>query len=179
MAGRRSPRRFRPVRKDLEWLGFRDGGVLANLTTSDLDFELVPPADADGIGIAAVTVLRVVGTVGIGTQAGILTATRASFGVVVSPVGADQTSDLDWSPGSTDTDALDERGVMFWWSSAKANTPHTPAADFDQAMGHLINIDIKTKRKLQKRQRLVIRLVAGSNNVVNASVNLRVLTRSY
>ncbi len=179
MGGRRPPRRVvAPRRVDLEWLGFRDGGVLANLTTSVLDFELVPPAAADGIGVAAVTVLRVVGTVGIGTQAGVLTATRASFGIVVSPTGEDQTSDLDWSPGSTDVDALDERGVMFWWSAAKANTMPTVAADFDQVI-RLIDIDIKTKRRMQKRDRLVCRLVAGSNSIVNASINLRVLTRSY
>ena len=166
------------ARISLEWLGFRDSGVLANLTTSVLDFELVPPGEADGIGIPDVTVLRVVGNVGIGTQAGVVTATRASWGIVVSPVGEDQTSDLDWSPGSTDVDALDEGGVMHWWSSARANGVEGPAADFDQRM-RLIPVDIKVKRRLSKRDRLIIRLVAGSNSIVNASVNLRVLCRSY
>lgn len=155
-----------------------DGGIGANLTASVLDFELIPPGAADSIGVDDSTVLRIVGSVSILTQSGVLTSTRAGFGILKTDVGSDQTSNTDWDPIDTDIDSLDNNGVMFWWALAKANGVHGPAADFDQ-VPVVIPLDIRVKRKMEKRDRLILRARAGAANVSAMSVNLRVLTRTY
>ena len=181
MAGRKTRRRvtvgYGKARVSFEWMGFRDGGTLASLTTATTDFEIVPPASAGGIGISDSTVYRIVGQIGISNQAGVVTRTALGMGIVLSPVGEDQTSDLDWSPRSTDIDAQDENGVMWWYVAPRAG-PEGPAADYDTS-SLVLPIDIRVKRRLQKRDRIVLRAVAGSANVLEIAVNLRALVRTY
>ena len=168
----------RGPRVSLEWMGFRDAGAAANLVTSDTRFELVPPAGASAVVIPDLTILRIVGHVTIGQQAGVTTNTGCNFLIHKVNVGGDQTIDDTLTPASTDPDDFDHAGIMYWYGHPRAGLTNGPAADFDQSV-RVIPIDIKTKRKLDKRDTLVLSARAAALNTLAMSVNLRVLTRTY
>ncbi len=159
-----------------EWIGFSDAAGGTNLVTTATRFGLVPPAPASGVIEPDITVQRVVGTLAVRNQTGVTTSTALSMAVHVVGVGSDQTIDDDYVPQHSDADALDH--PVLWWWSAQNVTAAVAAADYDTT-SLIIPVDIKVKRKLDKRDTLILTAVAGGANISRLSVNLRCLIRQY
>ena len=170
---------FRPPRpmprKNLEWIGFRDGGVSANLDTT-ANFELVPPASADGVVIADITVLRVVGQICISNQGAVTTNAAVGMMLGVRSVGKDQTIDEVYTPLGTDVDELDN-GVMWQWVASTPG-PGVAAGDLD-LVSLIIPVDITVKRRVEKRDSLVLTATASTSGRKELSVNLRCLIKHF
>ncbi len=173
----RRGRRYPPKKRvSLEWCGFRDGGTPSNLNTSTL-FELVPPAGASAVVVTDFTVLRVVGNLSFQSQSGVTSSAAVGAMLFRANVGADQAIDADVPPLTTDVDDFDNNRIMWWqtWSSVAAAAA---SADFDE-VARVVPIDITVKRKMDKRDTLVMRVDAGTTARVRVSVNLRALIRIY
>lgn len=175
MARRRGKRRvygkFGGAEVGYEWLGFRDSGVAGNLNTRT-SFELVPSAGASSAIHPDLVVMRIVGDVSVRQQAGVTTSSRLGLLIGVSNVGGDQVIDNPFNPISTDVDDFDHPGIMFWrnWQTPQYGVSMADADNQEMT----IPIDVKTKRKLNKRDTLVCVMEAGSTNTLRASCNLRV-----
>ena len=175
MARRRFP--FRPPRpikrRNLEWTGFVDGGTAANLDTTT-SFELIPPAAATAVIQPDLTVLRILGTISLSNQSAVTSNTAVGIHIGVRSVGRDQTIDEAYVPLSTDVDDLDN-GVMWRWST---NSPGAGVAAGDMDLVSLIlPVDIKVKRRLDKRDTLVCTIEAATTARKEASVALRCLIK--
>ncbi len=166
----------RGPRISLEWLGFRDAGIDANLDT-DVTFELIPPAGAAGVGFLDLTVLRVVGDLSFRNQGAVVASVPVGAMLHVANVGGDQAIDDGINPLSTDLDDFDHRGIM-WWRSWTALMAHAPIADVD-TIPTVVPFDIKVKRKLSKRDTFIMRVAAGASSISQVSLNCRVLMRQY
>lgn len=178
MARRRPFRRPRPmpVRKSLEWIGFRSGGTPGNLNTS-ISHELLGPAAQTAIVIVDATVLRVVGMLGFTAQSGVTSGTAVGAMLFKANVGSDDTIDADVPPLSTDVDDFDNPNIM-WWQTWQSVLAPSAAADFDEVAFH-VPLDITVKRKLSKRDTLVLRVDALTTGRTRVTVNLRTLIRTY
>ena len=162
-------------RRNLEWIGFRDGGVSTNLDTT-ANFVIVPAASADSIVVPDVTVLRVVGQITISNQGAVTTNAAVGFMMGVRSVGKDQTIDEAYTPLGTDTDELDN-GVMWQWVCA---TPGAAVANADlDVISLIIPVDITVKRKIEKRDLLVLTATASTTGRKEVSVNLRCLIKHH
>ena len=164
------------ARVSYEWIGFSDALVSTNLTTSVTRFELVPPAGASGVIEPDITVQRVVGMLTVRQQDGVTSGTGVAMAVHVVDVGSDQTIDDDYDPLHSDADALDYP-VMWWWPVTRVGGPVVKAEQDTTSL--LVPVDIKVKRKMGKRQSLILTARAGSSNVLALGVNLRSLIRIY
>ncbi len=178
---RRFPRgglktRPRPPRKNLEWLGFRDGGTPANLNTST-SFELIAPAGASAVVVNDATVLRVVGNLTFTAQSAVTAGSAVGVMLFKANVGADQTIDADVPPLTTDVDDFANENIMWWkvWQSVLALSA---SADWDE-VSFEVPIDIKVKRRIEKRDTLVMRIDAATTGRTRVSANLRCLIRVY
>ena len=159
----------------LEWIGFRDAGIDGNLDVST-EFELVPPSAASSVLLPDVTVLRILGDVSIRNQSTV--TAMSTFGMMVQKVnvGGDQTIDDGINPNSTDVDDFDHSGIMWWRTFSAPNYGHGTTAEYDSIPIH-IPFDIKTKRRLNKRDSIILRIQAGTTGRLQASVNCRVLVK--
>jgi len=178
MARRRSVSitRKRTDRVSLEWVGFRSGGSQGNLNTTVIH-EIIGPAAASTIVQTDLTVLRVVGVISIAAQNTVAATTSIGMMLRVANVGGDQVINESVSPLSTDVDDFDNSGIMWWRTISRAGAG-VAAADLDTIAFH-IPFDIKVKRKMDKRDTLILELEAGSTAVARASVDLRCLIRTY
>ncbi len=159
----------------LEWLGFADGGVNSNLDTTTT-FELVPPAGASGVVEKDLTVLRIVGDISISAQTSVVASSAVGMMIGVRSVGRDQVIDEAYVPLSTDPDDLDN-SVM--WKFVAANFgAHLAIADQD-VTSVVVPVDITVKRKMSKRDTLVLTIQAEVTARKRAAVNLRTLIRVY
>ncbi len=154
-------------------MGFRGGGTYANLNTA-IVFEILPPIADDTVGIQSFTCHRIVGSIFLMHQSGIVSNDTAGVVVGVESVGADQTSDDPFLPTTTDTDALAHKGVMWWWTGQM--TFGGPIADSD-VTPYELKVDITVKRKVDKRQRLVISCAANTTGRLRILPNVRALIR--
>ena len=166
----------RGERVSFEWLGFTDGGASGNLNTQS-QFELIPPAGASGVIVPDLTVYRVVGSVTVRAQSGVTSGTSLGIRVSVHNVGGDQTIDNMFSALSSDPDDMDFAGTMYKRVISNALAP-VAAADFD-TVGVEYPIDIKVKRKMNKRDTLMCVMDAAITARLVAFCNLRVLIRTY
>ncbi len=164
--------RVGPVEVFYEWTGFRDGGTTANLDTS-VTLEMFPPSGASAVGDPEFTVRRIIGTLQFLHQSSIVSKDR--FGVIIGVrgVGADQVIDESFVPLSTDPDAFNNKGVM-WWQTWGALPHGTSAADSD-VLAVTVPIDIKVMRKLRPRETLVVTATASSTGRITMAANLRAL----
>ena len=181
MAARRRRFRFRAdagrgPRISLEWLGFRDAGIPANLDTA-VSYELVAPGAAGAIAKDDLTVLRVVGNLSFTAQSGVIAGSTLGAMLFKANVGGDQVIDDDFSALVTDVDKFDHSGIM-WWQSWQGLLPQTATSEFDE-VPVVVPIDIKVKRKLNKRDTLIMRVDAGTTGRSRVSANLRTLIRIY
>ena len=165
----------RGPRVSLEWLGFTDAGISAGLDTTT-SFELIPPASADSVVVADFTVLRVVGNIALSNQSAVTSNSAVGMQLGVRSVGRDQVIDETFDPLSADTDDLDNK-VMWQWIAATPG-PAVVAADLD-LISLIIPVDIKVKRKMNKRDSLVLTCKAATTARKEVSCNLRVLVRQY
>ncbi len=163
--------RFGPASLSYEWVGFRDAGLQANLDTATA-FELLPPVSDTTVGSSQFTVHRVVGQIAIMKQAGIVSGDNMGIVLQNAEVGDDQTADEDVDPLSTDIDEFANKGIMWWWSG-RPPFPG-PVADADLSPW-IIPIDIKVKRIVRKRNRLVFSAAAATAGRLRMTVNVRVL----
>ncbi len=182
MAGRRKRLRFRAdagrgPRISLEWLGFRDGGASAALDTSAI-FELIPPAAESAVIETDLTVLRVVGQLCFKNQGTVTTPTTIGAMLFKGNVGGDQTIDDGINPLTTDPDNFDHSGIMWWQTWPSIPYSHGVTGEYD--VGSVVMpIDIKVKRKLDKKDTLIMRVDAGTTGRAVCSCNLRTLIRIY
>lgn len=167
--------RYGKASASYEWLGTRDGGAEANLDVSTA-FELMAPAGASAVLLPDFTVVRIVGLLGLRFQSGVTTSTRVGAMVQKVNVGGDQTSDDSIDPLSTDVDDFDHSGIM-WWQTWTCPVASVAAAEADSAAAFLVPIDIKIKRIINKRDRLILRVDASTTARMRASCNVRVLAR--
>lgn len=177
MAGRK-PRRFKgSIRTgtefNWEWIGFASAGTFGNLDTT-IVHELIPPIADDTVGIQSFTVHRIVGNVTIRHQSGVLTNNALGIMVGVEGAGADQTSDNPLLPITQDLDALAHRGMMFWWAGQPEWKVDVAQSDLG---GYIVPIDIRVKRIVRKRERLVLTMQAATTARLTALVNVRALIR--
>ncbi len=168
-------RRHRPARakSNLQWIGFRDGGAASNLVTANTDFELLP--DATGTLLTPdATLLRIVGFLSLGNQAGITSA--VNFGFILLKAKVDNAGAIldTIAPLSTDIDDFDHGGILHWRTQHKVQSSGAAPADYDDQT-QIIPIDVKVKRRFDKMDTLVLRAAAGAATNIRLSVNLRVL----
>ena len=156
-----------------EWIGFRDAGAAANLDTSTA-FELLPPAADTGVGEGAFTVHRVVGELGVRHQSGIVSHDPVGIVLTADDVGDDQTVGEPVDPQSTDVDEMASKKIMWWWNGS--GMAGAPVADTD-IVDYRIPLDIRVKRILDKRTRLVITAQATTTGRMRVSCNVRTLIR--
>ncbi len=161
------------VRAEWEWIGFRSGATFGNLDTN-IGHELIPPIADDTVGIQSFTVHRIVGNIQIRQQAGVTTVSGFGIMIGVEDVGSDQTSDDPLVPLSTDVDHMAHKGIMWQWAGVPKYDVVMTEAD-DQPM--IIPIDIKVKRVVNKRQRLIVQMTAASTGRIRTIVNVRALIR--
>ncbi len=177
MAGRKYQRRiyakYGKAEIGFEWVGFRDAGTPANLDTTT-NFEILPPVADTTVGSSQFTVYRIVGELAILHQAGVVTRDRLGIVLVAAEVGDDQTADEAVNPISTDVDEFADKTIMWWWSG-NPSFP-TGAADSD-IIPFIIPVDIKVRRIIKKRTRLVFNATAGSTARLAMTCNVRALIR--
>ncbi len=161
------------VRAEWEWIGFASGGTSGNLNTTIIH-ELIPPIADDTVGIQSFTVHRIVGEIQVRQQSGVVSTSAIGIGIGVEGVGSDQTSDDPLVPLTQDVDHLAHKGYMFKWSGFPAYGVAIAEAD---GIPWSMPIDIKVKRIVEKRQRLVITLTAETTARLRAIVNVRALIR--
>lgn len=161
------------VKAEWEWIGFRSGTTFGNLDTT-IVHEMIPVIADNTVGIQSFTVHRVVGAITVRHQSGIITNNGLGFQLGVESAGSDQTSDDPLTPITTDIDAFAHKGVMWWWTGQPQWT--VPIAETDIG-GYQIPIDIKVKRIVNKRQRLVLVATAATTGRMTVLVNLRALIR--
>ncbi len=161
------------VKLEWEWVGTRSGPGLANLNTTVV-YEIIPVIADDTVGIQSFTVYRVVGLITVMSQAGIVNANALGMVLGVEDAGTDQTSDNTLPTTSTDVDAFHHKGIMWWWTGF----PVFPSGmtDSDESGMH-VPIDIKVKRIIHKRQRLVLTAECATTARLRIGVNLRCLIR--
>lgn len=165
-----------PVRVSYEWLGFMSGGTPANLDTS-VQHELIPPSGASSVLDLEFTVLRCVGQLSFNMQSGVVAPVGVGAMIQKVTVGGDQVIDNIVNPLTTDPDDFDDRGIMWWWVAHQVG-PHTPIADVD-SVSVVVPFDVRTKRKMSKRDTLVLRVDAGTTAVSRVAVQCRTLIRTY
>ncbi len=170
---RRVYARYGKAEVGYEWVGFRDAGTQANLDTTAA-FELFPPFADQSIGTLDMTVLRVVGDLQIMKQAGIVSGDAMGITLVAADVGDDQTVDEAVNPLSTDVDEFHNNTIMWWWSGRPAFPVAMADADL---IPWRIPLDIRVKRILRKRTRLVFNCTAATTGRLRVSCNVRVLVR--
>ncbi len=162
-----------PAKLEWEWIGFHSGAVPGSLDTS-IVHEIVPVIADTTVGIQSFTCHRIVGQIQIRQQSGVTTASAVGITIGVEDAGLDQTSDNPFVPLSTDVDHAAHKGQMFRWVGFPVY--QTALGDADDVPWNL-PIDIKVKRIIDKRQRLVATLTAASTARLRATVNLRTLIR--
>lgn len=176
MPGRKSKRVYvkaGPFEAGFEWVGFRDAGTFANLDTT-VGFEILPPVPDSTVGSSQFTVYRIVGQLAVMHQTGIVSSDRMGIVLVAAEVGDDQTVDEPVDPISTDIDEFADKTIMWWWSGSP--TWGVPIADSDVTPWH-IPIDIKVRRIIKKRTRLVFNATAATTARLRMTCNVRVLIR--
>ncbi len=161
------------VQAEWEWIGFRSAGTFGNLDTA-IVHEVIPVIADNTVGIQAFTVHRLVGSIQVRQQAGVVTTSTLGIMIGVEDAGADQTSDNPLLPLTTDIDHLAHKGIMWSWTGIPSYGVELTAAD-DQPM--TIPIDIKVKRIVSKRERLVISLEASSTGRIRVACNVRALIK--
>lgn len=161
------------VRAEWEWIGFASAGTAGNLDTT-IVHELIPPIADDVIGIQSFTVHRIVGNIQIRQQSGIVSTSAVGIGIGVEGVGSDQTSDDPLAPTTQDVDHLAHKGYMYKWTGFPSYPVVIAEAD---GIPWSHDIDIKVKRIISKRERLVITLTATTTARLRAIVNVRALIR--
>jgi hypothetical protein len=161
------------VKAEWEWIGFYSGGTYGNLDTSVVH-EIIPPIADNTVGIQSFTCHRIVGAVQIAHQANELAGNSLGITFGVEDAGADQTSDNPLPTTSTDVDAAHHTGIMFRWVGFPPF--QNVLADTDENPWEL-PIDIKVKRIIHKRQRLVCVITASTTAKLRALVNVRCLVR--
>ncbi len=161
------------VRAEWEWIGFRSGASFGALNTTNIH-ELIPPIADNTVGIQAFTVHRIVGTVQIRQQTGVFSASAFGVMVGVEDAGLDQVSDNPLVPLSTDIDHMAHKGIMFAWVGWSEYPGPLTTADIT---GFSIPLDIKVKRIIAKRERLVIVVAAEVTARLAAIVNVRALIK--
>ncbi len=157
---------------DFEWIGFRSGGLAANLNVQS-EHEIMPPNLANTVGVEALTVVRVVGMVAVRQQAGVITTSAFGWHLGVWSVGGDQTIDDLPTAVSTDIDDIANKRIMHW------QTYQRPAygssiADADE-IPFLMPFDIKVRRRITKRETLLLLATASDTARLRLSVDCRVL----
>ena len=163
-------------RISFEWVGFRSGGTQGNLDTS-ITHEIVPPAGAAAVIQPDITLYRVVGMISLTAQAAGATTTGIGMQLRVASVGGDQVIDETLNPLTTDVDLFDDKGII-WWQSYGRLGANVAAADLD-IVGVHIPIDVKVKRKMDKRDTLVLRIDASTTGISRVSVETRCLIRTF
>ena len=161
------------VKAEYEWVGTRAGATLANLNTTVVH-EIIPVIADDTVGIQSFTVYRVVGQISVLAQAGIVNANALGLVLGVEDAGSDQMSDNSLPTTSTDVDAFHHKGIMWWWTGFP--TFSGPMTDADEN-AWILPIDIKVKRIIHKRQRLVLTAEAATTARLRLTVNVRALIR--
>ncbi len=161
------------VKAEWEWIGFASGGAFGNLDTVTIH-EIIPPIADNTVGIQSFTVHRIVGNIHIRQQSGVVTASALGIAIGVEGAGEDQTSDDPLDGLTTDVDHLAHKGTMFRWQGAPMYT--TAIADAD-LVPWALPIDLKVKRIVDKRARLVITIQANNTARLQAAVNVRALIR--
>ena len=156
-----------------EWCGFRDAGTPANLNTQ-VGFELLPPVSDTTVGSSQFVIVRIVGTLELLHQAGVVTRDRCGIVLVSSHVGDDQTVDEAIDPLSTDIDEFADKQIMWWWSG----NPEFPTAAVDtDIVPWRIPVDIKVRRVIKKRMRLEFQAKASSTGRLAMCCNVRALIK--
>lgn len=162
-------RKKRKITVSYEWSGFLNTTPLSLLTTVTAQ-ELLGDAMQGSVGTPDLTVHRIVGLISVRPNA---SATSAGMiGLEIQRVVADSTSAIVVnSPLDTDIDAR-ANDVMWGWHGR----PELNLSITDDSGTFLIPVDVRIKRRLDKRHGVVLASLADATGRYEIQTALRVLT---